>query len=482
MNETNILFTSMGKAISSHIKYMSQVKIEEKVGVVKDITLCIATDQMILLDEDLKKYGIVKYPQLKLIKMDQHELSHRNNQKFLIKLNEKVILNDKKIFTIETPTPIPGSGINNNNEKNATLTATPNDENNSTEENQIQSVTTFKTDELIFRTEDRALLVKNILCYYSLYYLNKENDIKNLPTLINFFKNPNDKNNDKKHMPPPVFKFFEYNNFSFFLTHKIQHSINNRVFYITTIQTKKEFRIDLKIGEINDFNIFEVKKDLREISIYANNEAKEYLLEQKTSTDDYKIIKNSPFYKKFNFIEDKCQWEGWQIRARKCNLIKGIVKNIGFIYLRRKFLYPFYNTYQDICLIIQEDPKGQNKDFSPEAIETIELAANSLASIIKTPSDFKSILEAKLNGLLVDEEIILYYLNNLKIYEPEIIKIGYLFIYHIIQILKNKNQNQNAVADKSDKNIEWQNLLSNNWIRLNQNTDNEINKKKLSDM
>lgn len=464
---------------------MTQVKIEEKKGVVKEIVVCIATDQILLLDEDLKKYGMVKYPQLKLIKMEQHELTHRNNQKFSLKLNQKIVLNDKKIFTVETATPTPGipetpKDFNNNEETPTTKgeeNETPNDE-----EFQMSSTSTFKTEELLFRTDDRSLLVKNILCYYSLYYLNIENDIKNLPTSINFIKNPNEKNNEKKLGPPPAYKFFEYKNFSFFLPHKIQHNISNRIFYITTLQTKKEFRLDLNIGEVIDFNNFETFKDSREINHFAYTQAEGYLMHNtKFAYEDFRIVKNCPFNKKFNFVEDKCQWEGWQIKARKCNFAKAAVKNIGFIYLRRKFLYPFYNTYQDICFIITEDSKEKNKDFSPEAIETIELAANSIASTIKTPNDFKSILEAKLNALLVDEEIILYYINNLKIYEVEIIRIGYIFIYHIIQIIKNRNYDPNM--DKVDKRYgEWQSLLCNNWTRLNQNSDNDINRLKLSEM
>lgn len=63
-----------------------------------------------------------------------------------------------------------------------------------------------------------------------------------------------------------------------------------------------------------------------------------------------------------------------------------------------------------------------------------DLAANTVESKYKFPEDFTGILKTWLNSLLLDEKSMPFYLNNLRIYNEDILVFGICFwsIYFIL--------------------------------------------------
>lgn len=410
---------------------MTDLKFELKTPPL-NLMFCIASNQIILLDNHMKKQGTISYDEMKSIYMQTHKNPNH-------KINSKL-----SIFLFEEHKE-------------------------------------FRTKELKFITNDRALLVKNILCFYSVYYLDSRNEIRNLQCDILIKKDGKDENESKGLPASQLYKYFVQNSYSFFLPHKIKKNIDNITFIITT-NTKKEFQLEIKVGEIEKISLFEVIKDMRDISTYAYDHVYHNLIKNsKPFVEGIKIMKSCVHLKKYNFGDDKSQWEGWTIKARKSNFLKQSVKNYAFIFLRRKYLFPYYDTYRNFTLTLQEESKEKDYDFSNESLETIELASNSLATTFSVPPDFKEILESKINSLLLDEEILTYYLNNLKINEVEIIRVGYVVVYYIFQLIL-KNFDNNEKADAETKIKEWIIIIKNSWSRISVISEDEYSSRKLDDL
>jgi hypothetical protein len=362
----------------------------------------------------------------------------------------------------------------------------------------------LKTKELKFITDNRPMSIKNILCFYSVYFLYSKNEVRHLSTNIlkqveKSHLNGLNGNSNNGSFITGSYKYKTLNEYGFFLSYKVKELAGNQTFLVQT-NTNKEFKIKVNITEITKMTIFEVEKDLRELSAYAYDEAYKYMIANtKQNSERFKIIKNSIYFKKFNFNEDKSIWESWTIRFRKCHISKlsnnnnmininyinnnknvninkiSPVKNYAFIFLRRKFLFPYYDTFRNFCVILEEESRESDFDFSKEAVDVLELAADSLATTHKLPEYFKSILEAKLNSLLLDEETLTFCLNNLKINEVEIIWIGFAFVYFLLKIVKPKNEDDESWHQFE----EWGYILSNCWARMkhsfsDDNTQNSL--------
>jgi len=442
MNEKNILFSSLGKAVSSNIKYMTLIEVEINKTQPLEIIFCVSKDQVFLLktnsssEEKYELYERINYEIMENIYFQKNQnQNHKINTKFSLFLNE---------------------------------------------ESELQ-----KLKELKFITDNRAMVIKNILCFYSVYYLNTKNEYKNLPTKskTDNVNMPTKQKEDE--INSTTYKFFVLNEYSFFLNHKIKQ-IDNQTFIIRVANSNKEYKIKFFVSDIEKMTLFEIEKDLRELSTYAYEEAYKYMIANtKPKTEKFKLVKNCNYIKKFNFNEDQAVWEGWTIRYRKCNMgkfanNKNPVTNYAFIFMRRKFLFPYYNTFRHFSIILEEESQEKDFSFSQEAIDDFELASNSLATLHKLPKFFKGILESLLNSLLIDEECLSYYLNNLKVNEVEIIRIGFAFINNVLNlIIKNEENSQN---ESNERFTEWGYILENCWIRIKHSFNDDNNKNSLEDL
>ena len=107
--------------------------------------------------------------------------------------------------------------------------------------------------------------------------------------------------------------------------------------------------------------------------------------------------------------EDMSLWEGWKIIVRTC---EPIYSNMIFLFLRRKYIPPYFDTYQDFCIILNEKCSLENYEINPEAFKIINLASNTLSSPITTSVKKNELfLKAKVDSLLVDEDTLYFYQN-----------------------------------------------------------------------
>lgn len=154
----------------------------------------------------------------------------------------------------------------------------------------------------------------------------------------------------------------------------------------------------------------------------------------------YWIIKNKIYYKKLNLNEDMCLWEGWKIelRASEPSYI-----NMIFIVLRRKYLPPYYDSYQNFIFNISEFYLRENFTMSNKCLEIIELAANSIFySGRMNEKEYDLFLKAKLDGLLIDEDTIKFYQNRLNIATPEVYEAGYHILKELLSLFENTKERQ----------------------------------------
>jgi hypothetical protein len=188
----------------------------------------------------------------------------------------------------------------------------------------------------------------------------------------------------------------------------------------------------------------------------------------------YWITKSEYYNKKFNLNIDKAQWEGFRIEIRTAtyeNLIEkkkeGKDENIIFLFLRRKFIPPFFDTFVDICLILREPYDADDADdveFSNESEVLIDTVSDSLHFPQKTLMDneYENILEAKLEALLLDEDSLSFFYNNLKIYGKECYRCGMDYVYYILVNLERQDrENTENIKDLFTNKIKRFNLSIN---------------------
>jgi len=112
-----------------------------------------------------------------------------------------------------------------------------------------------------------------------------------------------------------------------------------------------------------------------------------------------------------------------------------------FIYSRRKFIPPFFDTYQDFLFLIYQVYKSETKENTNIPDSVVEILENAVDSLytkenIYSETDYKNYLEQKFDALLVDEDTMEYFTKTLKIYPKEIFKNMFDYIYKLMCALK----------------------------------------------
>lgn len=154
-------------------------------------------------------------------------------------------------------------------------------------------------------------------------------------------------------------------------------------------------------------------------------------------------MQNKIYNKKFNFNEDLCLWEGWKISVRTS---EPTYMNMIFIIMRRKFLPPYFDTFQSLTFIISEKCSREAYEMNPKCNEIIELAANTIFYSGKMiEKEYSLFLRAKLDSLLVDEETMMFFQNSLNIVTQEIFEAGYTFTYCLL-VLLNSSKEKSRIA------------------------------------
>lgn len=199
------------------------------------------------------------------------------------------------------------------------------------------------------------------------------------------------------------------------------------------------------------------------------------------------ILNDDKYIKKFNLSNDTSEWEGRVIKCydlETCSLIH-------FFYLRRKFIAPFCDKYQDFIINCEQNMKIFQESLPKEEYETargdyilsenyelnkvLEMFINSIHNSDDVRvSQFCQILEYLYDTLTLDYNSLNYFTNNIEIIGKEIYLIGLKFVYFLLKAIKklkdqiDKKDKENFHEFKTNTNINSNNLTS---LRTETNTE-----------
>ena len=292
--------------------------------------------------------------------------------------------------------------------------------------------------------KNRKVLLNNLLCYYTIYYEYKYQMIKSLA-----YKDESE-NKEQKKKENKGTKFHEQiiKNYSFYLKGIIKKNKSSPGYHITYLVDKKkgdkgekeyfseECDLIVDIFEQAPLCKFDHNINNKDLSYFAYTNALSFL-KNNLKCGNFWILKNEVFTKKINLNEDMSLWEGWTIEARVC---EPEYKNVVFVFLRRKYIPPYFDTYQDFILVLNENSSFENYEINPEAYNVIYLAANSLSTpIISTVKENQLFLSAKIDSLLVDEDTLYFYQSVYGIYGEDIFTFGYELLNSLLSYFEKTN-------------------------------------------
>lgn len=127
------------------------------------------------------------------------------------------------------------------------------------------------------------------------------------------------------------------------------------------------------------------------------------------------IISSRAYVKKKNPIQDTSAWQGWTVQLRKAK------SDLFVTILRRKYIPPLIDIYQDIILISTYN--FTRKDYEAETAESrrfYNTVHHKIADSIHSSSrslqeNYNVLIEEKANGLLMDEQTMDFFIHQLRI-------------------------------------------------------------------
>jgi len=104
--------------------------------------------------------------------------------------------------------------------------------------------------------------------------------------------------------------------------------------------------------------------------------------------------------KRMNLVEDYASWKCWEIELRS------LQNYFSFVLLRRKFIPPLMDTFQDILVMT----------FGTHSTRELNLdVADSIHSKSITNEKYEKVLQQKADALIMDEETAGFYQMHLNI-------------------------------------------------------------------
>jgi len=245
-----------------------------------------------------------------------------------------------------------------------------------------------------------------------------------------------------KHFLPKFSTIYNLDNYSFFLKKGFE-KLDKTTFFFP--KTKNNFLSAKLIIEISDELPIErlLIDDEYDMSFSSFKRYHNYM-NINLLVKNYFTLLNSAFIKTSNFNRDNSVWEGWKIKTRtkrtnSSNLRNSWSYNIIFIFLRRKYIPPLAETYQDITLILLEEYEDEsNYEISSFSTELIDNLANSFTPIRIEAfnKDCIKLIKNKFNHFLMVPDSYNYFINDVKIFGEHAIKLGLNFTFKIILIVQ----------------------------------------------
>lgn len=191
------------------------------------------------------------------------------------------------------------------------------------------------------------------------------------------------------------------------------------------------------------------------------------------------VISDERYFKKYNLSNDSSEWEGRIIKAFDTENRSVI----HFCYLRRSFIPPFCDKYQDFIINAVEDIsdfiKKFPKDWENRQLNYIcrenykfdkhfEMMINSIYNLEDNKViNFTNILKYLYNTLSLDYSSLNFLTNKVSVIGEEIFLIGLKFVYSLLWEIRSKITNEISHRNKDS-------LLSNENSNFDSKIDHEI--------
>ena len=303
--------------------------------------------------------------------------------------------------------------------------------------------------ELFLLIENGQKLIQILKCYYTIYYTQNYGTVNELnlsikSNLLNLnqkilnkiykTENNNEENFIRKTPPDAVYR--QINNYLFYIKEGFELKDINIFFYFNTKEENNihmSSRLLIEVGKEYPIENLSPNSDLHDFALSSYFKFIKYM-NNNFGLKNYWIVANTNYIKKFNFSKDNALWEGWRIECRT-RIKEEIGLNLIFIFLRRKYIPPLYETYQDFNFILLEEYLiNESPEISSKAVGLIELAADSLTPIeyYSTTKDSIRAIQTKLESFLIHNHSYSFFYNQLKIVPKEAYKVGLTFTFKVI--------------------------------------------------
>ena len=211
----------------------------------------------------------------------------------------------------------------------------------------------------IINKDELELVSSKVNIYNNDFFMNFNSNSYNKRNIINFNSSIIEKISENIPVDYEIIEFFDNAYLIALPLSKIQED-NNSILYLNNKSNNKTIQIGYHAGEISPIEKFIFNNpDYKIFSFYSYYKLV-YLLKEKHKIKNYVILNSSPFIKRNNFSSNDSVWEGWKIEVRTAvdkeisnnTYNKGI--NLVYYFLRRKYIPPFFDTYQHISFYVAE--------------------------------------------------------------------------------------------------------------------------------
>jgi len=211
----------------------------------------------------------------------------------------------------------------------------------------------------------------------------------------------------------------------------------------------------LKLGNITTLDSIEISKEknyltntqhILQLHAYEQFRLKYF---EKIKKNKIIILGDEKYLKKYNLSSDTSEWEGRAIKGFDLEA----TTMVHFFYIRRKFIPPFCDKYQDFIICCDQNLKIFEQHFPAEEIEAkrinyilsenfelnrnLELFINSIQNTDDNRlSHYSEILHFLYDTLSLDYNSLQYFTNTVEVIGREIYLIGLKFVYLILKEIK----------------------------------------------
>jgi hypothetical protein len=285
-------------------------------------------------------------------------------------------------------------------------------------------------------SDDRRLLITHLTAAWKTDHMFRKGKITNLSIYKHRFLDfKNDEIEKKTTLPNFVLDPFEYK-----IGHN-RHELKQYCFFlpaeyepqkqvgIYTNKENKNCKIMIQITDPMPLEIMRQLGDREELKFYAQI----FLEGIMGETNYYWILSSKIYNKRNNLTFDSAEWSGWEI------LIREPKRESVIIILRRKYIPPMMDTFQDIAIVLRGPFVNYseqsiilmlkkkiyiyilkfvlyNLDESMKYINHAREMADSFFSTVsllstskKHDSPYKCLIEGMINGLIFDEEAYFFF-------------------------------------------------------------------------